>query len=69
MTFDFRGTSVFGESINCGLKDVFDLWLDAASAELAPAASVVFATDRVFFLPGSDTSELSGDETLSATGE
>jgi len=48
MTFDFRGASVFGESISCGLKDVFDFWVDVASAELAPAASVVFVNDRLF---------------------
>ena len=67
MTFDFRGALVFGESISCGLKD--DLRVDTPSTELAPGVSVVFADDRVFGLPGSDTSEPSGDETLLPAAE
>ena len=67
MTFDFRGALGFGESISCGLKD--DLRVDTASTELASAVSVVFAEGRAFWLVGSDTSEPSGDETLSATAE
>jgi len=67
MTFDFRGATVFGESISCGLTD--DLRVDTASVELAPPVSVVFADGRVFWLVGSDTSEPAGDETLSPTAE
>jgi hypothetical protein len=48
MTFDFRGASVFGDSINCGLKEAFDLRIDAASAEPAPAVSDVVDDGLVF---------------------
>jgi hypothetical protein len=49
MTFDFRGVLVFGESINCGLKEVFALRLDSELSEPAPPVSGVFDNGVVVF--------------------